>query len=105
AYNFRGDNYSGVNDTTDQGEADVFSTAYIYPENETTVNCGNLLRLKFEAQPHPYNPHEKPSSVKLADGRTLQIYQLSNEKECTDSWNASVNPSMITDVFKQAQSY
>jgi hypothetical protein len=92
-------------DGTDAPEADISSTAYNPPESETVINCADMVRVKIESSPHTYNPHEKAQSVKLADGRVLQVYELTNEPECTDSWNLSVDPATLASAFQQAQSY
>lgn len=89
---------------TDPAEADILSSAFAGADN-TVVNCGDMLRIKLESNPNAYSPHEKVSTVHLADGRTLQLYELVNEKECTDAWNNTVSPEMLNDIFKQAQSY
>ena len=102
AYTLRNDNNPRSNDPA---EADVTSTRYVAPEKETVVDCSDFLRLKIEAAPHTYSPHEKATSVKLADGRTLQIYEAINEAECTQSWNIFISPAALADVFKQAESY
>lgn len=86
-------------------ELDVSSAKYIAPEKMTRVNCSDLVRLKVEAQPSPYNPNEKATSVNLVDGRTLQIYEAINQDECTDSWSTTISPSTLASEFKQAQSY
>jgi hypothetical protein len=86
-------------------ETDVHTTYYQYPEHELRIDCGDMVRLKFESTPKPYSPHEKAHTVKLKDGRTLQIYELVNEKECNQSWaNSGVNPSQMAELFMQAQS-
>jgi hypothetical protein len=87
-------------------EADVISTKYVPPPELTRVDCSNFVRLKLEAEPNPYSPHEKPTSVKLADGRTLQVYELVNEPECNSSWYYSgISPSMMAQEFTKAQTY
>lgn len=72
---------------------------------QTELSC-TPVRLAFEAAANPYNNHEKPSSpVKLADGRTLQIYTYSNQK-CDAQWKAAnVDPTAIAALFEKASSY
>jgi hypothetical protein len=86
-------------------EADVTSTKYLPPEGETRIDCSNLVRLKFENQPHPYNAHEKVTSVTLDSGKTLQVYESQNESECENSWNNTVSPAAVAAEFRQARSY
>lgn len=64
------------------------------------------VRIAFEAQPNPYNPSEKPQKpVKLAGGRTLQIYATS-EPSCDERWKLTgVRSFDIASLFQQARSY
>lgn len=64
------------------------------------------VRLSFEASANPFNQNEQNNAaVKLADGRTLQIYTYTN-KACQPQWDAAdVNPSKIAQLFAQATSY
>lgn len=86
-------------------EADFTSTYYAHLNKTTTMDCGILARIKLEAEPKPYSPHEKPISVKLADGRTLQVYQTINQKECQQSWTSSIAPPAVAGTLIKAQSY
>lgn len=86
-------------------EADVSSDLYTYPDRMLVKNCGNLVRLKIEDKQNPYNPHEKPTTVNLVDGRKLQVYEFVNEKSCNDSWSASISPEPVANAFKGAESY
>lgn len=86
-------------------EADLYSTHYIYPQQPATADCGVMVRIKLEAKPDAYSPHEKPSTVKLADGRTLQVYESVDEKSCQRSWDSSVSPSVVAKQLQRAQSY
>jgi len=72
---------------------------------QTRLAC-TPLRLAFEAKPNPYNPHESNNaSVKLADGRTLQIY-ADSDTTCDAQWRAAgVDPDVMKTTFVQAQSY
>lgn len=64
------------------------------------------IRLAFEDKANPFNDHEKNNSaVKLADGRTLQIYADDNPKCAAQRKTANVDPSVLMDSFKQAASY
>lgn len=86
-------------------EGDVTSTVYIPPMHSTQIACFDLVRLKIEAKQSPYNPNEKPTTVSLADGRKLQVYEAMNESECVQSWNQSIKPATIAAEFQKAQSY
>jgi hypothetical protein len=86
-------------------EADLTSLNYVHPAPVTTMDCSDLLRIKVELTQKPYNPHEKASTVKLADGRSLQLYEPVNLNECEQSWNISASPDTVLTELKQAQSY
>lgn len=86
-------------------DVDVSSAKYLAPQSETRINCSDFVRLKLEPNPSPYSPHEKPTSVQLSDGRTLQVYESINEKECVQSWAITISPSTLANEFKNAQSY
>lgn len=64
------------------------------------------VRFSFETKANPYNQHEIAGrEVKLADGRTLQIYAYANNV-CNEQWDvAKVDPVAIADTLKQAVSY
>jgi hypothetical protein len=64
------------------------------------------IRLAFEDKANPFNPHEKDNAaVKLADGRTLQIYAHDDSK-CAAQWQAAkIDPDTLKNAFKQATSY
>lgn len=105
AYSLRDELLETDSNSASGPEADVTSMQYIPPDKMTVMDCSNLVRLKVEDKQHPYNPHEKATSVKLADGRTLQVYEFVNSKECQPSWSESVSPGQMASVFKEAQSY
>lgn len=64
------------------------------------------VRLTFEATQNPFSPTEKPQQpVKLADGRTLQIY-ASSDTNCTMRWKSTqLDPVRLAALFQSAQSY
>lgn len=86
-------------------EADVSTTLYTPPAKMTIIGCSNMVRLKIEPTQRTYNPNEKAYSVKLNDGRTLQVYQAINIKECVDKWDVLANPTRLTKEFLKAESY
>lgn len=93
-------------DTVKQ-EADISTVAeeaYV-PTTPQRLAC-QPVRLAFEAKANAYNPHETPQqAVKLADGRTLQIYAF-HEDSCTAHWKyTGVDSDKIAQVFQQAKSY
>lgn len=102
-YSMRGIN----NPATSQSnpEADVTSLLYEPPNIMTRVDCSEEVRLKVEPKQNPYSPHEKPSTVSLADGRQLQIYQSVNQPECQQSWKLLISPQTIAQELQKAQSY
>lgn len=66
----------------------------------------NPIRLAFEDKSNPFNPNESNSaSVKLADGRTLQIY-AGGDPQCQNQWEAAnISPDNLKKEFEQARSY
>jgi hypothetical protein len=64
------------------------------------------VRLAFEDKANPFNPHESNNAaVKLADGRTLQIY-AHDDSQCAAQWRAAnVKPDSLKKIFEQATSY
>jgi hypothetical protein len=64
------------------------------------------VRLKFEDKPNAYSPYEQnSSSIKLEDGRTLQIYP-NDDPACKPQFSTSATkPSEIKKVFEGAKSY
>ncbi len=89
----------------DEGSISVFGTASA-PQSQTRFDCSGLVRIKFEAQPNPYNPSDVPQgSVVLKNGKTLQIY-ASHRKNCLPEWSVTqANADAIAALFKQAESY
>jgi len=92
----------------DPTEADISTKNLIaFPSNPNQkIGCSSAVRIKLEAKPDPYNPHEiVAASVKLADGRTLQVYAF-HHPDC-DQTNTltGTNPDTVADVFKEATSY
>jgi hypothetical protein len=105
AYTMR-DNGSSDSVTPASPEADVTSFIFPLPGRQTTMDCSKFVRLKLETKPAPYSPHEKATSVKLADGQTLQIYEFVNDHVCAKYWNQSpVKPSALAAEFLKAKSY
>ncbi len=64
------------------------------------------VRLAVETKANPYNQKEiAQPAVKLADGRTLQIYAV-HEDTCKAAWNITgADSDKIAKVFQSAQSY
>lgn len=104
AYKLRTD-FKGNPLNKDQLEADITSTIYAKPDKQTVVDCSELLRIKLEPKAMPYSPHEKPTSLTLSDGRSLQIYESINEKECAQTWDYSMSPETLAEAFIQAEAY
>jgi hypothetical protein len=106
AYGIRSDGTGEVFRNNDK-EADVTSSRFTPPAKPTRMDCSALARIKIEDKSNAYSPHEKPSSVKLADGRTLWIYEPTGLDECETAWSLSASPSpaAVAAEFQKAQSY
>jgi hypothetical protein len=89
----------------DEAAISTFNTASA-SQSQAQFNCSELVRIKLEAKPNAYSPHEIPSgSVSLANGKTLQIYKI-DQKDCQPEWTATqADPAAVAKLFKQAQSY
>jgi|SRR5882672_577027 len=87
----------------DSGEVRLTST-FMTDHTVHTKSCSDMVRLKMESKPDAYSP-EQPlyTTVKLADGRTLQVY-ASTTKECQLAWQV-VSPQSIAEAFKAAATY
>lgn len=96
---------SGIGGGLKPTESDVTSSQYVAPITPTRMDCSMLVRVEIANKANAYSPHEKTSSVKLNDGRRLQIYEFVNDSECQPSWDATVKPSYIADLFRQATAY
>ena len=64
------------------------------------------LRLAFENTSDAFNTHEKPQpAVKLADGRTMQVY-VYDDPMCGTRWHSTkLDPMAIAALFESSQSY
>jgi len=62
-------------------EVDVVTDKLIPTQEETTLDCTTILRLKIEDEQNPYSPAEKATSFKLKNGKTLQVYAFSGGQE------------------------
>lgn len=73
---------------------------------DATISCSNPVRIKYETSSNPYNPHEtNVVSVKLANGKTLQVYAF-HHTDCSTAFNlAHIDSDALGKVFKQAVSY
>jgi hypothetical protein len=89
--------------TSKSGDARITTT--MMTDHTTHVkSCSDMVRLKIEAKPDAYSPDQPVyASIKLADGRTLQVY-ASTAKECERAW-LPLSPQALAEPFKQAQSY
>ena len=89
-------------------EADISTKDLIaYPINPNqAIGCSSAVRIKLEAKPDPYNPHEiVAASVKLADGRMLQVYAFHHDDCTLANKMSNTDPDTVADVFKEATSY
>lgn len=104
--------YSTREDETDNNNLMVDINTDKLPSADivTQLDCRNILRLKIEPKPNPFNPAEIPTSFKLNDGRTLQVYAFSGElegnNECKMQYeNLGIFPKDFVKVFKGVESY
>ncbi len=89
--------------TKQNGEVRVTS-ALITDHEEHVKSCSDMVRLKVEAKPNPYSPDQPLyTTVKLDDGRTLQVYACTT-KECQFAWQP-MSPQTIAETFKSAKTY
>jgi hypothetical protein len=105
AYVMRND--IGLGDATVHSapEADLTSIKFVPSDIATKVDCSSFVRLKLEAKPNPYSPHEKAVTVNLGGGKSLQVYETVNVKECQATWNQLISPSDLANELKKAESY
>jgi hypothetical protein len=70
------------------------------------TSCTDVIQLRFETKADPFNTNQKSNPpIKLADGRTLQVY-TNTDPTCSQLWNAAnVKPAGIAQLFQQATSY
>lgn len=70
-------------------------------------DCSEVAYADFVTPSYPVNPMWKADgSVKLSDGRTMNIYYAPNIPGCQGSWKLnSVNAKAIADLLKEAASY
>ncbi|HEX8226338.1 MAG TPA: hypothetical protein VF572_00555 [Candidatus Saccharimonadales bacterium] len=93
--------------SSDAAEANISTTTLAtYPLPPQPIGCSTSVRLKFEAKPNPYNPHETVrASVQLGDGRTLQAYSYQHDT-CDKAFSLTGTDSKRqAEVFQQAKSY
>lgn len=96
-------NFTEAANSNESGEARLSSA--IMTDHITRVkSCSDMVRLKIETQPNVYSPDQPHyATVKLADGRTLQVY-ANTTKECESAW-IMMSPQAIAKEFKEAASY
>lgn len=70
-------------------------------------DCSEVVYADFVAPSYPTNPMWKSDgSIKLADGRTMNIYYAPSIPGCKNTWHMNnINPKAIADSIKQAVSY
>lgn len=70
-------------------------------------DCSQVVYADFETPSYPINPVWKSDGdVKLADGRTMNIYYAPEISGCKQSWQFNnIDPKAIADSLKQAVSY
>lgn len=70
-------------------------------------DCTEVAYADFVTPSYPVNPMWKSDgSVKLADGRTMNVYYAPSIPGCGGAWHLNnVNAKAIADLLKQASSY
>lgn len=70
-------------------------------------DCTEVVYADFVTPSYPVNPMWKSDgSVKLADGRTMNVYYAPSIPGCSGAWHLSnINSKAIADLLKQASSY
>jgi hypothetical protein len=70
-------------------------------------NCTEIVYADFVTPSYPVNPKYKSNgSVKLADGRMMNIYYASEIPGCEHTWQINnIDSKAIADALKQAVSY
>jgi hypothetical protein len=104
-YSLRTDPKAG-NAMPDEADISTVQLSAYAPPKMQAIGCSNAVRIKFEATPNPYNPHETATaSVKLADGRTLQVYAFHHDS-CNTAFQVSgTDTDAVAALFKDVKSY
>lgn len=70
-------------------------------------DCTEVAYADFVTPSYPVNPMWKSDgSVKLADGRTMNVYYAPSIPGCYGAWHLNnVNPKAVADLLKTASSY
>jgi hypothetical protein len=103
-------------DRTVPGLTKVFHAEVSVSTHDLAVNnysttrqfdCSQVAYADFVTPSYPVNPKYKSNgSVKLADGRTMNIYYAPSIPGCDQAWQTSnVDPKAIADSLKAAASY
>lgn len=102
-YSLRSNYKTGV---IDEADVSTIAESGYLPLVSPTRSCTDVVRLKFEAKPNPYNPQEKSAaSVPLSDGRILQVYSY-HLASCATEWRlTNTDPEAIASTFKEASLY
>jgi hypothetical protein len=108
--------YSYKPDRTFPGDKKVFPAELYITTHDLAVNnysdtkqfdCSQVVYADFGTPSYPINPMWKTDgSVKLADGRTMNVYYAPSIPGCERSWQMlKINAKAIADSLKQAVSY
>lgn len=70
-------------------------------------DCSEVVYADFVTPSYPVNPMWKSDgNIKLADGRTMNLYYAPSISGCQTSWSQNaINAKAIADLLKQATSY
>ncbi|HUB94205.1 MAG TPA: hypothetical protein VMB52_06915 [Verrucomicrobiae bacterium] len=108
--------YNYANSYTIPGDKKVFPAVLSITTHDLAANaysstnqfdCSEVVYADFVTPSYPVNPMWKSDgSVKLGDGRTMNIYYAPSIPGCEHSWQSNgINSQAIANVLKQAASY
>lgn len=92
-----------VDTATSETEPNIRISSTLAPDHKIrTQSCTDMVRLKVEDTPNAYSPSQPHyATVKLSDGRILQIYASVKPEECKQAW-ATVSPEQLAMEFARA---
>lgn len=99
-------NEPGMKAANNEADISTMALATYQPLTEQAIGCTSAVRVKLEATPNPYNPHEQVvASVKLQDGRTLQAYAFTH-KDCLIAFeHSNIDSVEMGKEFLTAEAY
>lgn len=107
--------YGYAADHTIPGDKKVFPAELDISTHDLAINdypakqfdCSQVAYADFVTPSYPVNPMWKSDgSIKLADGRTMNVYYAPSIPGCDNAWQMNnINSKAIADSLKQAVSY